>query len=209
MWSRSSPSSVSCSHKECLSGLLPLIMSTMVKGHSRPRVTTLMPHLVAGFLPPPLSFSFILSSLLSMSAGFHLLKQKLTVLLRARSRASLFLQERWENKHGARQYLLSLPGSHLQHRHSAAGEAVLSPDYTPPSPILVSKAMFPWDRPVYQLACQPHDGTPKEHQTVHARMVAVQVRPCSEVHTLSCGHTHAHGLKIIALCVLLSKGILI
>lgn len=77
----------------------------------------------------------------------------------------------------------------------------------PPSPILLSKAMFPWDRPVYQLACQPHDGTPKEHQTVHARMVAVQVRPCSEVHTLSCGHTHAHGLKIIASCVLLSKGI--
>lgn len=214
MWSSSSSSSVLFSHKESLSDLLPLIMSTMVKGHCGPRVTTLMPHLLAGFLPlptPPLSLSFILSSLLSTSAGFHLLKQKLTVLLGARSRASLFLQERWENKHGARQYLLSLPGSHLQHRHSAAGEAVLSPHYTPlpPSPVLLSKAMFPWDRPVYQLACQPHDGTPKEHQTVHARMVAVQVRPCSEVHTLSCGHTHAHGLKIIALGVLLSKGILI
>lgn len=82
---------------------------------------------------------------------------------------------------------------------------------TPPhpprnSPVLLSKATFPWDRPVYQLACQPHDGTPKEHQTVHARMVAVQVRPCSEVHTLSCGHTHAHGLKIIALvCALIQR----
>lgn len=92
------------------------------------------PHATFGcrISPPPLSFSFILSSLLSTSAGFHLLKQKLTVLLGARSRASLFLQERWENKHGAWQYLLSLPGSHLQHRHSAAGEAVLSPYYTPP-----------------------------------------------------------------------------
>lgn len=58
MWSRSS--FVLCSHKECLSGLLPLIMNTMVKGQRRPRVTTLVPHLVAGFLPlpsPSLSFS--------------------------------------------------------------------------------------------------------------------------------------------------------
>lgn len=72
-----------------------------VKGHDRLRVD----HPVSSFSfqtssdpPPPSSFFHFLAPPHS-DTGFHLLKQKLTVLLSTRSRASFFLQERWKNKH--------------------------------------------------------------------------------------------------------------
>lgn len=48
---------------------------------------------------PPFSFFFHFLAPPHSDTGFHLLKQKLTVLLSTRSRASFFLQERWKNKH--------------------------------------------------------------------------------------------------------------
>ncbi len=73
--------------------------------YTRSRVTTgceWPPSLLVQFPdfkhPPPPSFFHFLAPPHS-NTGFHLLKQKLTVLLSTRSRASFFLQERWKNKH--------------------------------------------------------------------------------------------------------------
>lgn len=77
-----------------------LIMCTPGQGSRQP----VSDHPVSSFSfrtssDPPFSSFFHFLAPPHSDTGFHLLKQKLTVLLSTRSRASFFLQERWKNKH--------------------------------------------------------------------------------------------------------------
>jgi len=78
----------------------PLIMCTPGQGSRQPASD----HPASSFSfrtssDPPFSSFFHFLAPPHSNTGFHLLKQKLTVLLSVRSRASFFLQERWKNKH--------------------------------------------------------------------------------------------------------------